>query len=144
MFVPDMEPHVVRKNVDEIQQRAAGHGRDPRSIKAVAGILVVVDETDELACAKYEEYLPYADLEGSLALFGGRPSGNLSKLDDDEDFRFTGPGAIQIVIESWSSTIPDSDGVKWIKSRVAKELALGGPHAKAIGSPTNVADILER
>lgn len=144
MFVPGMEPHVVRKNVEDIRRRASrDHGRDPRSIKAVAGMLVIVDETDELAQAKYEEYLSYADLEGSLALFGGWTGEDLSRLDDDEDFRFTGPGAIQSIIQSWSSTIPGSDGIKWTKARVAKELALGGPHAKAIGSPTTVADILQ-
>jgi hypothetical protein len=34
-------------------------------------MLVIVHETGEKAQAKYEEYLSYADLEGSLALFGG-------------------------------------------------------------------------
>jgi alkanesulfonate monooxygenase SsuD/methylene tetrahydromethanopterin reductase-like flavin-dependent oxidoreductase (luciferase family) len=139
-----MEPSTVRKVVEDIRKRAAQHGRDPRGIKTLVGMLVIVDETDEKARQKYEEYLSYSDLEGSLALFGGWTGEDLSKFSDDEDFQFTGPGAIQSMISSWSATIPDSDNIKWTKSRIAKELALGGPHPKAIGSPTTVADILQR
>ena len=147
MFVPGAERHIVRKNVDDIRERVQQHGRDPRGIKIVAAVLVVVDETDEKAKAKYEDYLSYADLEGSLALFAGWTGQDLSKIGDDDDFTFSGPGAVQAVhsvIESWSSTIPDSNGIKWTKKRVARELAVGGPHAKVIGSPATVADILQR
>ena len=144
LFVPGLDPHVARKNVDDIRQRARENGRDPYSIKTIAGILIIVDETDERAKAKYEEYLSYADLEGSLALFGGWTGEDLSKLNDDDDFRFTGPGAIQSLVETWSTTIPGSHGIKWTKHRVAKELAVGGPTPKAIGSPTTVANILQQ
>jgi hypothetical protein len=48
------------------------------------------------------------------------------------------------MLEAWSKTVPGGEGIKWTKSRIAKELALGGPHLKAIGSPATVADILQR
>jgi len=40
--------------------------------------------------------------------------------------------------------VPGTNGVKWTRKRVAQELALGGPHARPIGSPKTVDDILER
>ncbi|KAF2429966.1 alkanesulfonate monooxygenase [Tothia fuscella] len=143
MFIPGMEPHIVRKSVDDIRALVSEEGRDPQNIKLLLGMLVIVDETDELAQAKYEEYLSNSDQEGSLALFGGWTGADLDKYTDDEDFAFSGPGAIQSIIDSWSATIPGGKGIKWTKTRIAKELALGGPHPKAIGSPETVADLLE-
>jgi hypothetical protein len=64
-------------------------------------MLITVDETDEKVNAKYEEYLSYADLEGSLTLFGGWTGVDLDKWRDDEDFKFTGPGSIQSMVSNW-------------------------------------------
>jgi alkanesulfonate monooxygenase SsuD/methylene tetrahydromethanopterin reductase-like flavin-dependent oxidoreductase (luciferase family) len=144
MFLAGMEPQAIRRSVEDIRAHAIRHGRDPTGIKLIAGILVIVDETDERAQAKWNDYLSYVDLEGAATLFGGWTGTDLSKFSDDEDFHFTGPGAIQSLIASWTATVPGTDGVKWTKKRVAQEIALGGPHARAIGSPKTVADILER
>ncbi|KAF2702764.1 alkanesulfonate monooxygenase [Pleomassaria siparia CBS 279.74] len=143
MFLAGMTPQSVRKSVDEIRHLATTHGRPRTSIKLIAGILIIVAETDELARAKYEEYLSYADLEGSLTLFGGWTGTDLSLIDDDDDLQFTGPGAIQSLVSSWTATVPGTKNTKWTKARVAQELAIGGAHARAIGSPTTVADVLQ-
>lgn len=108
------------------------------------GMLVIVDKTDESAQAEYEEYLSYADLENSLVLFGGWTGADVDKYTNDEDFAFSGPGAIQSIVDSWSAMMLGGKGIKWTKSRIARESALGGPHPKAIGSPKTVADVLER
>ena len=103
-----------------------------------------MDETDEKALAKYEEYLSYADFEGAATLFGGWTGADLSKFEDDEDFAFAAVAGIQSLIQSWSKTIPNSNGLKWTKRRILQELSLGGVHPRAIGSPTTVADILQK
>ncbi|KPM42231.1 Dimethyl-sulfide monooxygenase [Neonectria ditissima] len=121
----------------------AEQGRNPDGIKLIAGILIIVDETDEKAQARYEEYLSYADLDGSLALFGGWTGQDLGTFKDDDDLRFSGPGTIQSITSSFHNTIPGSDGVRWTKARVARELALGGAHPRAIGSASTVADLLQ-
>lgn len=77
-------------------------------------------------------------------LFGGWTGADLSKFEDDEDFSFTAVAGIQSLIQSWSKTIPNSNGLKWTKRRILQELALGGVHPRAIGSPQTVADILEK
>lgn len=127
-----------------ISAQVAAHGRAEDSIKFLAGVLVIVDETDEKAQAKYQSYLQYADLEGAAALFGGWTNHDLARYGEDEDFKFTGSGAIQSMVNTWSATTPGSDGVKWTRRRVLQELAIGGAHPRAIGSPQTVADILER
>ncbi|KAF7555447.1 hypothetical protein G7Z17_g2160 [Cylindrodendrum hubeiense] len=143
IFLPGMEFGAVRRTVDELRRLAVEQGRDPRSLKLIAGIHVVLAETDDLAQEKYEEYLSYADLEGSLALFGGWSGTDLSGFADDDDLKFIGPPAMQSMVENWSATIPGSDNIKWTKARVAQELALGGPHARAVGTGKTVADVLE-
>lgn len=130
--------------MDDIRARLVQDGRDPNSIKLMVGMLASVDETDEKAQAKYEDYLKYVDLEGAATLFGGWTGTDLSTFSDEEDFQFTGPGAIQSLVNSWTETIPGTDGLKWTKKRVAQDIALGGPSPRAIGSPKTVADILER
>ncbi|TVY30906.1 Dimethyl-sulfide monooxygenase [Lachnellula hyalina] len=144
MFLPGLEPEKVRKEVDQIRSQVVGCGRAHDSIKFLAGMLVIVDETDEKAQAKYQNLLQYADLEGAAALFGGWTNHDLSKYGEDEDFKFTGSGAIQSMVNTWSATIPGTDGVKWTRRRVLQELAIGGAHPRAIGSPQTVADILQK
>ncbi|KAK7416600.1 hypothetical protein QQX98_005071 [Neonectria punicea] len=143
MFLPGMDIETVRKSVEDIKRTAVEQGRNPDGIKLIAGMLIIVDETDEKAQAKYEEYLSYADLDGSLALFGGWTGQDLGAFKDDDDLRFSGPGAIQSITSSFHTAIPGSDGIRWTKERVDRELALGGPHPRAIGSATTVADLLQ-
>lgn len=145
MFLPGMETKVIKKGADAIRSLASEIGRDPNSIKLIAGIFIVVDETDEKAQAKYEDLLSYADDDGTLALFGGWYGVDIDKYGDDEDFRFAEgfPGPVQGMLEAWSTTVPGGKDIKWTKKRIARELALGGPHLKAIGSPTTVANTLQ-
>ncbi|KAI5861152.1 Nitrilotriacetate monooxygenase component A/pristinamycin IIA synthase subunit A [Durotheca rogersii] len=143
MFLPGMTPAAVRRTADEVRRLARESGRDPATIKLIAGMLVVVDETDALAEAKYAEYRRQADLEGAMALFGGWTGVDLDGWADDADFAFAGPGAIQSLIASWSATVPGTAGARWTKRRIAEELAVGGAHARAVGSPQTVADTLQ-
>ncbi|KAA8911488.1 luciferase-like domain-containing protein [Sphaerosporella brunnea] len=144
MFLPGMTPEATKKIADSIREQAKVNGRDPSSLKLLAGILVIVDETDEKALQKYHDYLSYADFEGTAALFGGWTGHDLAKFDDDEDFKFSGPGAIQSMVSAWTATVPNSEDIKWTRRRVVQELAISGVCAKAIGGPKTVADQLQR
>lgn len=145
IFLSGQTPELVRVSVDSIRKQAAEIGRDPRSIKIVAGMLAIVGETDEAAQAKYDELAQYGDREGALALFGGWTGYDLSKYADDEDFRFAEAPAIRSMVNHWAETVPGSDGKKkWDKTTIADHLILGGNGSKSIGSAKTVADDLER
>lgn len=143
MFLPGMVPEKTRDVVNSTKALLAEKGRSPDSTKFIAGIFIVVDETDEKAQAKFNDLLQYADLDGIASLFGGWSGTDLSEFSDDEDFAFTGPPAIQSMITSWTATVPGTKGHKWTKKAVLQQLAISGAHARAIGSPTTVANILE-
>ena len=144
IFLNGHTPELVRPSVDSIRTQAAELGRDPQSIKIVAGLLAVVAETDEQAQEKYAKLAKYGDREGALALFGGWSGYDLSKYGDDDDFRFidNAPPAVRSMVNHWASSSPA--GLAWNKKTIAEHLILGGNGPKIIGSPTTVADELER
>jgi FMN-dependent oxidoreductase (nitrilotriacetate monooxygenase family) len=144
IFLNGHTAELVRPSVDSIRSQAKELGRDPASIKIVAGLLVIVAETDEQAQAKFAELASYGDREGALALFGGWSGYDLNKYGDDEDFRFleSAPPAVRSMVNHWATNSPQ--GLKWNKKTIAEHLIIGGNGAKIIGSPTTVADELER
>lgn len=138
-----MIPEKTRAIVDDMKAQLVAHGRTENDIKFIAGIFIVVDETDEKAQAKFQNLLQYADLEGTASLFGGWTGTDLSKFEDDEDFAFNGPPAIQSMISAWTATVPGTQGLKWTKKHVLQQLAISGAHPRAIGSAETVADIMQ-
>jgi FMN-dependent oxidoreductase (nitrilotriacetate monooxygenase family) len=144
IFVGGQLPDGVKKTVDSIRSQVKEAGRDPESVKILVGITVIVADTDEAAELKKAEYLSYTDREGTLALFGGWTGIDLSEYSDEEDFRFSKSPAIESIVNRWASTVPGSDNLTWNKNRIAEYLALGGMMAKIVGSPSTVADELER
>jgi FMN-dependent oxidoreductase (nitrilotriacetate monooxygenase family) len=145
IFVGSQTPEKLRTSVDQIRQVAKEKfGRDPSHIKIIAGITIIVAETDEAAEAKRKELLTYGDREGALALFGGWTGIDLSGYSDDEDFRFSTQPAIHSIVNGWSATVPGGGDLKWTKARIADYLLLGGLGAKIVGSPKTVVDELER
>ena len=129
--------------MDNVRNVAKQHGRDPNHIKVIIGINVIVAATDEEAKAKREDYLKYADDEGTLALFGGWTGIDLSSYADDEDFRFSDSPGVQSIVRRWSATVPGTDSLPWTKRRIVEYISVGGLQAKIVGSPTTVADELE-
>ncbi|KAH9826922.1 Nitrilotriacetate monooxygenase component A/pristinamycin IIA synthase subunit A, partial [Teratosphaeria destructans] len=131
MFLPGMIPSKTKEIIDSTRSLLRDLGRAEDSIKFIAGIFIVVDETDEKAQAKFQDLLQYADLEGTAALFGGWSGTDLSTFSDDEDFAFSGPAGIQSLISSWTATVPGTAGLKWTKKTVLQHLALSGAHPRA-------------
>ncbi|KAL4811733.1 luciferase-like domain-containing protein [Aspergillus spinulosporus] len=144
IFVAGQTPEGVRSTVENIRRVAASEGRDPNHIKVIVGITLIVAATDEEAYAKREEYLKYADHEGVLALFGGWTGIDLSKYEDDADFRFADETKVASIVKRWASTVPGTENLPWTKRRIVEFLSVGGIQTKIIGSGKTVADELER
>ncbi|EXJ58767.1 hypothetical protein A1O7_06197 [Cladophialophora yegresii CBS 114405] len=134
----------LKPSVAAIRQLAREAGRDPYHVKVIASMCVIIAETDEAARQKQDEFMSYGNREGALALFGGWTGVDLSIYSDEEDFRFVKVPMIQSIVNGWADTVPGSENLKWNKNRIAEYLILGGMNAKIVGSPTTVADELER
>jgi FMN-dependent oxidoreductase (nitrilotriacetate monooxygenase family) len=131
----------LRGYVDDIRAAAAENGRDPRSIKVFTEVCTVVAATDEEAQAKYEELLTWADYEGALAFFSGVTGVDLSTLDPDQPLEYVDTDSARFALEIFSKA--DSTRT-WTPREVVKFLGIGAMGPAIVGSPTTVADELER
>jgi alkanesulfonate monooxygenase SsuD/methylene tetrahydromethanopterin reductase-like flavin-dependent oxidoreductase (luciferase family) len=61
----------IRQQVDALRLAVKQQGRDPFSVKVLVKLTVIVDETEEKAKAKRDEYNALASREGAKVLFGG-------------------------------------------------------------------------
>lgn len=111
IFIGGQTPEGTRGTVDNIRRIALEEGRDPKHLKVLVGINVIIAATDEEAKAKREDYLRYADDEGALALFGGWTGVDLSSYSDDEDFRFSDSPRVQSIVRRFSSTVPGTENL---------------------------------
>lgn len=145
IFVSSHSPAVLRPKIDNIRRLATEKNRDPQSIKFFATFTPIVGRTDEEAWAKYEELKKYASVTGGLVLFSGWTGIDISKIPLDQEI--TSADSLEAhkvtsVMESFTTTSKEIP--KWTPRVVAQRAAIGGLGPVSIGSPTTVADELER
>jgi len=132
---------VVRPPVRALRMAAAELGRDPRSIKVFTMLTPVVAETHERAVAKLREYRRFVSPTGALALFGGWTGVDLAVLDPDEPLRYVETDANRSALASFTTAAPERT---WTVRELADEIGIGGRGPVVAGSPSEVADDLER
>ncbi|WP_460774948.1 NtaA/DmoA family FMN-dependent monooxygenase [Microbacterium sp. GXF7504] len=83
VFIQATTPEFTAKNAADIRRLAAEAGRDPEGIKIIAGVTVVVADTDAEAEALYAEFLAMQSDEMVASLYAGNTGINLLDLDPD-------------------------------------------------------------
>ena len=131
----------LRGYVDDIRKVAGEEGRDPRSIKIFTEITIVTAASEDEARAKYEEMLTWTDYEGALAFYAGVTGVDLSQLDPHEPLEYVDTDSARFALEIFSKADPDRT---WTPDEVAKFLGIGAMGPVLVGSPSTVADELER
>ncbi|SAL22399.1 monooxygenase [Caballeronia choica] len=141
VFLSSPTASLVARDVAEIRERAAALGRDPASVLFFALATVIVAPTSEEAQAKWQDIQRHVSLEGALALFSRWSGIDLSKYSPDDPLRYVKSEGMQSAIEAF--TVADPERV-WTIGELAIFNAIGGKGPVFIGSPTEVADALER
>ncbi len=134
IFLQGTTPEKVSGYVSSIRQKAAEAGRDPRSVKTVVGVSVVVAPTREQAQEKYQSYVDLQTPELAIASYSMFTGIDLSGHDPDTlmDELHTEVGQTQ-VDRFRGRTIGD----------VTMEFQRRGVRGfSAIGTPEDVADEL--
>jgi FMN-dependent oxidoreductase (nitrilotriacetate monooxygenase family) len=67
VFTGGVNPAAVRKNIQDIRNRARNHGRSPDDIKFIVGAGVIVGKTDAEVTRKVNDYQRLISVEGKLA-----------------------------------------------------------------------------
>jgi long-chain alkane monooxygenase len=139
VFVSGPTAAIVKEYVRDLRQRAAELGRGEILIFAMFTIIVAPGEAE--AAEKLHEYRSYIDYKGALALMSGWTGVDLSTYDPDEELRSSKTNANQSALESFTTSDPDR---RWKIREIAEFVGLGGRGPVVVGSPTQVADLLQQ
>ncbi|OMP86860.1 Dibenzothiophene desulfurization enzyme A [Diplodia seriata] len=142
VFVSGHSPAACARGVASVREQAARHGRDPKAIKVIAKMCVVLGATQAEAERKYAEYAAHGDVDGALALFGGWTGYDMAAYADDEELRLVQTNAIRSYMEGLGKHQPKVG--RWTKKVLAEHLIVGGLGGTVVGTPELVADELER
>ena len=141
IFVISLLTSHCRKLTADIRRQAAALGRDPASVKIYALMTVIVAETDAAAQEKRAVYQSHASMEGALAMYGGWTGIDLSKVDPDAPLEYVENNSLRSVGEMLKAA---DSSVQWTARKVAAWIGIGAVGPVICGSPTTVADELER
>ena len=141
VFVAAPTSTVLRRSVDALRAEVAAQGRDPRSVQVYALLTPVVGATDDEARARLADYRRHASRDGALALFSGWTGVDLSRLDPDQPLEYVENDSTRSALASFTVADPDR---RWTVADVLEFVAVGGRGPVVAGSPTTVADELER
>ncbi|MDR2635563.1 MAG: LLM class flavin-dependent oxidoreductase [Campylobacteraceae bacterium] len=135
VFASSFEKQELKEYVSDIRKRAADNGRDPKKVLVFVLITIVVDETDEKAYSKLEEYQKYISVEGGLTLLSGWTGFDFSRTDSPEDIKIDSDTSI-----ASTKHFADRGGTT---EDIAKWVGIGGAGPTFVGSAKKVADELQ-
>src|SRR5690606_35705867 len=141
VFVSGPTTKIVRGSVDKLRAAVAEQGRDARSVKVFAMLTPVVAETGEQAREKLRDYQRLVSVPGAFALFGGWTGVDLAEFEPDEPLRYVESDANRSALASFTTADPDRT---WTPRELGRWIGLGGRGPVVTGSPSEVADELER
>ncbi|MCA1189707.1 LLM class flavin-dependent oxidoreductase [Saccharopolyspora sp. 6V] len=140
VFVNSLSKTSLRRQVDALRAEAAAFGRDPRSLRVLQMLNVVVAPTDEQAHAKHEEYRKLVSYAGAMARYSGWTALDMSRFDPDVPLRHVKTDAGQTMVDLFSKLDPDKE---WTPRDIAEFIGIGGSGPTIVGSPQTVADELQ-
>lgn len=132
---------VLRKYVDDIRANVKKFGRKAEHVKIFTEITTVVAETDALAQAKYQELLTWVDYESGLAFYAGITGIDLSELDPKQPLEYIDTDSARFALEIFSKADPAK---QWTTEDVIKFVGIGAMGPVFVGSPSTIADELEK
>jgi len=141
IFFSGGTPSLVKRWVDGVRSGLEEAGRERDAIKVFALATVVVDESDEAARARLEEYRGYVDTESALALFSGWTGVDFAGARPEQELTHIVTDANQSALASFTTL---ADGTTWTVRDLAEFVAIGGRGPVIVGSPETVADELQR
>jgi alkanesulfonate monooxygenase SsuD/methylene tetrahydromethanopterin reductase-like flavin-dependent oxidoreductase (luciferase family) len=139
------DPSVIAPKIANIRRLAKDEGRDPASLKFFCTFTPIIGRTDEEAQEKLAEVKKYASTIGGLVLVSGWTGIDLSKLPLGKEITKEDSLEAHKVTSALSAFTTTSKNIpKWTPEVVAEMASIGGLGPVSIGSPSTVADELER
>jgi hypothetical protein len=145
IFVTGHDPSVLAPKIANIRKLAKEEGRDPASIKSFCTLTPIIGRTDEEAQEKLAEVKKYASTIGGLVLFSGWTGIDISKIPLGKEITKDDSLEAHKVTSALNAFTTTSKNIpKWTPEVVAEVASIGGMGPVSVGSPSTVADELER
>lgn len=136
----------LKKYTKQVREAAVAVGRDPTSIKIFCAVMPILGKTQAEAEAKYKRIDSYISDQGGLAKFSGFSGIDLAKYKHDEEFKFDGKAADNIItgVINAMQTAAEDTTVAWTPDYLGHFTGFGGTTPKPCGTAKVVADYFER
>jgi FMN-dependent oxidoreductase (nitrilotriacetate monooxygenase family) len=141
LFVSYPNVETAKVHTTRIREVVAAQGRNPRHVKLLTEVAVVVAETEKEARAKEQRLRSYATPAGAFALYGGWTGVDLAQLRDNDVLKNFPSEGIQNVARWFAKLDPAR---VWTLAEVGEAMKLAGTAVVIVGEPRQVADELER
>lgn len=138
VFVAAPTKSLLKEYVREIRTQAAAAGRDPKKILIYNLTTLIIDETDEKAQKRFEEYANYTSYDGSLTFISGWSGIDFGQYAPTDLLKKVETNAIVSVVEHFAGK-----DKQWTVEELAKWGGIGGLGPVFVGSPSTIADILQ-
>ncbi len=138
VFVGAPSKSLLKAYVAEIRQKAADAGRDPRKVLIYNLSTLIIDETDEKAQKRFEEYQTYSSYDGSLVFMSGWSGIDFGQYAPTDALKKVETNAIVSMVEHFAG-----EDKAWTVEELAKWGGIGGVGPVFVGSPSTIADILQ-
>ena len=138
IFVAAPTKSVLKGYVADIRERIAQAGRDPSKVFIYTLLTIITDETEEKARAKFEEYRKFVSYDGALVFMSGWSGIDFGQYKPEDQVQRIETNAIHSFVEH----IAGGDKT-WTIEELAKFGGIGGLGPVLVGSPSQVADILQ-
>jgi long-chain alkane monooxygenase len=140
IFLVDPTIAGMAKFVKDVRALAAERGRDPASLKFMAGVSIVTAPTDEEAEAKFRDLIRHISVEGTLARQSALMQLDFGSIDIDKPLEYVETDGIRSFLERFTKNDPNR---VWTPRQVAEKMAQSLGALTIVGSPGTVADRLE-
>jgi len=134
-------PATMRAYADDIRARAAGHGRDPASVKLIYGLQTVIDRDRGRALERHAELVENVQIESALGILSGHTGFDFSTLDLDDDVVDADVQGIRGLFDAILEA-KDGEPVTVREAGQIYGMSMGAP--VAAGTPADVADQMEQ
>ncbi|MCM3741383.1 LLM class flavin-dependent oxidoreductase [Oceanobacillus luteolus] len=140
IFIGAPNKNVAKETVRKIREEVKKAGRPQDGVKIITMFVPITGSTEEEAKRKYEDYKSCISKEGALALFGGWTGVDVSGYAPDQEIKYIENDAIRSALENFTKL--KADRASTVQD-VIDAIGIGGMGASAIGSPEQIADIME-
>ena len=141
VFLSTYDPLITRGLVDDLRAQAQASGRPDDALKIFNIVTVICAATDAEAQARYSDLLGYASTEGSLARYSALLGIDFAAIDLDQPLAYAETPGIRGLLDVFTRLDPTRT---WTPRAIAEFVAIGGGGPVIVGSPSTVADELER